>query len=346
VHDNRAVGYPQVTGLSASAAGVVFPVAAAVALGASFVLVSRLERLASRWHLSEAMLGVVVALAADTPEITSAVTASAHGQGAISAGVVLGSNAFNLAALLGLGALVASRIRLHRRVVLFEGTTGTWVAVVTVVVVLTRLAPGLGLALVLGVVGPYLLISASSTEGLRRRGVPTRAARWLGRAVTEEEQELTPGIHPFPPGRLDGMVAIVSVAIVVGASIVMERTAEKLGHHLGLSKLVIGGVILAAVTSLPNAVGAVYLSARGRGAAVLSEAMNSNMINVVVGLLLPAIFFGLGAAGGDGRLVTVWYAALTVISLALAFAGKGLSRVTGTAIVAAYAAFVLVAITK
>jgi cation:H+ antiporter len=332
------------TGLATAPAGVAFPVAAAVALGASFVLVSRLERLASRWRLSEAMLGVVVALAADTPEITSAVTASAHGQGAISAGVVLGSNVFNLAALLGLGALVASRIRLHRRVVLFEGTTGTWVAVVTLVVALTRLAPGLGLVLVLGVVGPYLLISASSTQNLRSRRVPPRMARWLGRAVTEEEQELTPGIHPAPPGRLDGVVAAVSVAVVVAASIVMERAAEKLGHHFGLSKLVIGGVILAAVTSLPNAVGAVYLSARGRGAAVLSEAMNSNMINVVVGLLLPAIVFG--PAGGDGRLVAVWYAALTIVSLALAFAGKGLSRLTGTIIVASYAAFVLVAISR
>jgi Ca2+/Na+ antiporter len=126
----------------------------------------------------------------------------------------------------------------------------------------------------------------------------------------------------------------------------MERAAEKLGHHFGLSELVIGGVVLAAVTSLPNAVGAVYLSARGRGAAVLSEAMNSNMINVVVGLLLPAIFFGLGAAGGDGRLVAFWYAALTIVSLTLAFAGKGLSRLAGTIIVASYAVFVLVAISR
>ena len=42
-----------------------------VALGASFLLVSRLERLAARMRLSEAALGLVVALAADSPEITS-----------------------------------------------------------------------------------------------------------------------------------------------------------------------------------------------------------------------------------------------------------------------------------
>ena len=292
------------------------------------------------------MLGVVVALAANAPEITSAVTASAHGQGAIGAGVVLGSNVFNLAALLGVGALVASRIRLHRKVVIFEGTTGTWVAVVTLVVVVAGLAASLGLLLVAVVVGPYLLVSASSPEGLRKRGMPAPIAQWLGQAVAEEEQELMPAIHPAPARRFDGIAAIGSVVVVVLASVVMERSAERLGQHFGLSKLVIGGVILAAVTSLPNAVGSVYLASRGRGTAVLSEAMNSNMINVVVGLFLPALFFGLGATGSDGRLVAGWYAALTVLSLVLAFAGRGLSRLAGSAIVASYAVFLLVAVTR
>ena len=332
--------------MGSAAAGAAFPLAAAIALVGSFLLVSRLERLAARWGLSEAMLGLLVALGADSPEITSAVTASAHGQDAIGAGVVLGSNVFNLAALLGLSALVASHIRLQRRGVLFEGTAGCWVAVVILVVMVARLTAGLGLALVAVVVGPYLLILALPAGALRKCGVPVRAAQWLGGAVAEEERELAGAIRPAPPGRLDGAVAAGSMAVVVGASIVMERAAEALGRHFGLSSLVIGGVVLAAVTSLPNAVGAVYLSSRGRGAAVLSEAMNSNMINTVVGLLLPGVFFGLGATGVDSWLVAGWYAALTVLSLALAFAGRGLSRPAGTVIVAGYATFVLVALTR
>ena len=59
-----------------------------------------------RLGLSEALLGLVAALAADTPEVTSAVTALAHGQHDVGTGVVLGSNVFNLAALIGLGAVV------------------------------------------------------------------------------------------------------------------------------------------------------------------------------------------------------------------------------------------------
>ena len=50
--------------------------------------------------------------------------------------------------------------------------------------------------------------------------------------------------------------------------------------------------MLAAVTSLPNAVAAVYLAGRGRGAATLSTALNSNALNVIAGLLLPAAIIG------------------------------------------------------
>ena len=50
--------------------------------------------------------------------------------------------------------------------------------------------------------------------------------------------------------------------------------------------------MLAAVTSLPNAVAAVYLASRGRGAAMLSTTLNSNALNVAAGLLLPATITG------------------------------------------------------
>ena len=112
---------------------VAFCLGAAVSLATSYLLVTRLERIGERLGLSEALLGMVAALAADAPEITSAVSALAAHQQKVGAGVIIGSNVFNLAALLGLGALVAGRIALHRKVVLLGGTVALWVAVVCLV---------------------------------------------------------------------------------------------------------------------------------------------------------------------------------------------------------------------
>src|SRR5215510_15369255 len=134
-----------------------FLVGTVVSLLTSFLLVSRLERVGERIGLSEALLGMVAALAADSPEVTAAVTAIAHHQQRVGAGVILGSNVFNLAALLGLGAVVAGRVGLHRKVVLLGGSIATWVALVALAVALGGLSASWGLALACAALGIYLV---------------------------------------------------------------------------------------------------------------------------------------------------------------------------------------------
>ena len=318
---------------------LLFTAGVAVSLAASWLLVSRLERLGERAGFSEAWLGLVAALAADAPEITSAVTALARGQASVGAGVMIGSNVFNLAALLGLAAVVAGRIAFHRRVVLLGGVPGVWVAAATLLTV-TAVAPAAGLALTVAVLVPYVAVlgmSRARVEGLR---LPARWTRWLVAAMHEEETELAEAIRPRRGTWRNAIAAAGALTAVVGASTIMEVTATALGHRYEVADIVIGAIVLAVVTSLPNAVTAVYLARRGRGAAVLSIALNSNAINIVAGLLIPATVAGLGPRSGQGTLVAAWYAGLTVFALALAYRGRGLGQVPGAAIIAGYLAFV------
>src|SRR5690348_11713277 len=149
------------SGLPSVAAGIVFLVSAAASLAASWLLVSRLEALAGRAGLSEGMLGLVAALAADAPEITAAVSALAHHQTHVGAGVTLGSNVFNLAALLGLGAAVAGWIGLHRKVIVLGGVVALWVAAVSLVVVTGLVSPLAGIVVVAVVFVPYVVVLAA-----------------------------------------------------------------------------------------------------------------------------------------------------------------------------------------
>jgi cation:H+ antiporter len=300
--------------------GVVFVLGAAVSLGTSWVLVVRLERLGERAGLSEGLLGLVAALAADAPEITSAVTALAHRDTSVGAGVVLGSNVFNLAALLGLGAVVAGRIVLHRRVVLLGGVVGLWVAGGCLLTVLGVLRPGPGLLVVAAALAPYAALLAMGRARLLALPLPGAWTRWLAAAVHEEELELDEAIRPRPGTRRDALAAAAALVVVLAASVAMERAATTVGRRWGVADIVTGGLVLAVVTSLPNAVAAVYLASRGRGAAALSTALNSNALNVAVGLLLPGAVLGLGPRTGTGTLVAAWYAGLTAVALVFAYA--------------------------
>jgi len=324
----------------------LLPLTTLVSLAASALLVVRLERVAARLGLREATLGLVAALAADGPEITSAVTGLVREQRAVGIGVVLGSNVFNLAALLGLGALTAGRIRLHRDVVVFAGGVAGAIALVTVGAASGALHPGLALGLSVVVFGPYVAVSAVSPQTLGRWPLPSPFSDRLARAVLDEEGELAEAIHPRRGGLLDVAWAAIALFAVIGSSVLMERAATALGAHYRVPPILIGGVVLAALTSLPNAVAAIYLARRGRGSAVLSEALNSNSLNVLFGLLVPGVFLGLNSYGGSGQLVAIWYAALTVVSLGLAYRGRGLGRTSGLIVVCGYLAFVGVVATR
>jgi cation:H+ antiporter len=315
-----------------------FLAGALISLATSWVLVSRLERVGERLGLSEALLGIVAALAADAPEVTAAVTAIAGHQQRLGAGVVIGSNVFNLAALLGLGAVVAGRIRLHRKVVILGGTVAMCVAVVCLLVVLGVLPPAAGLALVLVTVVLYAVILAGD-GGLARLRVPLRWIAWLRSAVAEEAAELEEAIRPARGRRQDVAVAALALVAVVAASVTMERAASALGTRFAIPEIVVGGLVLAAVTSLPNAVAAIYLAARGRGAATFSTALNSNTLNVALGLVLPAAVIGLGQPTGQATLITAWYIGLTAVTLAFAYRDRGIRRHTGILIIAAYVVF-------
>ncbi len=322
--------------------GLIFVLGVVVSLGSSWVLVVRLERVGARLGLSEGLLGMLAALAADAPEITAAVTALVRSDQRIGAGVVLGSNVFNLAALLGLSAVVAGHIALHRRVVELGGAVAMWIAAVCLLVVVAVLSPPAGLLLAMAALGPYVVILGSDHERLARLRLPSAWTRWLVAAVIEEEVELEVAIHPRRGGARDAATAIAAVAVVVGASIAMERTGAELGARHGVSEIVVGALVLAAVTSLPNAVAAVYLAARGRGAAALSTALNSNALNVTAGLLLPTTILGLGAPSGQTTFVAASYLALTAFVLVAAYAGRGLRRPVGLVIIAAYLSFAAV----
>lgn len=324
--------------MSPGPATAAFVVGAAVSLGTSWLLVSRLERLGERLGLSEALLGLLAALAADAPEITASITAVSHHQRSVGAGVVLGSNVFNLAALLGLGAVVAGRIGLHRRVVLLGGGVAIWTAAVCLCAVDGVIEDPVALVLVMVVLVPYVVLLGGRSP-LGPLPLPRRWLTWLASAVAEEELELVVAIRPRRGRPKDVLVAALALAVVVGAGAVMERGASTLGGHYRVADAVVGGLVLAAVTSLPNAVAAVYLARKGRGAAALSTALSSNTLNVVAGLLAPGIVVGLARPPGQGLLIAAWYMGLTVLTLIFAFFARGLQRWQGVLIIAGYGAF-------
>jgi hypothetical protein len=225
-------------------------------------------------------------------------------------------------------------------VIVLEATVALPIATLCLLVVVGGLPALPGLLLAGLVLIPYMTLLGLRRDRIARLPLPARWSQWLIRAVAEEDLEVEAAVAAARGGRGDTVVAAIATLVVVGGSIAMERAAATFGTRHGTPQIVIGGLVLAAVTSLPNAVAAVYLAARARGAATLSTAMNSNALNVAVGLFLPATIVGLSTRSGQATLVAAWYLALTAFALGGAYLAGGLTRVHGLLIICAYLAFV------
>jgi cation:H+ antiporter len=297
---------------------LAFLLGLALSLGASEVLVNALSRLGLNLGLSAGALGLLVALGADSPEISSSVVATLSGARDVGVGVILGSNLFNLAALLGLPALIAGRVSFRRDLLALDGGVALLATLVVALLLVARVPPVLALVLMLVVIVPYVLVLARPVPG------PSGDSR--------ESRSFGPGLWLLP-----------AIAAIAGGSALMVNMALLLGRRWHLSSALLGTVVLAALTSLPNAYAAVRLGLRRNGPAVVSEAFNSNTLNLLAGISLPALFIGgVAAAQGAGRDL-VWLLAMTLAAIAIGALRQEFGRLSGVFLIAIYAAFLAVA---
>jgi len=318
----------------------------AVTLAAAGFFARTLDRLGVRIGLPEALLGLLTAIAADGPEITSAIVALVKGDGGVSLGVIVGSNVFNLAAMLGLTAVIAGAVRLRREALAVEGTVGLLVLLIATGVVLDVVPAAAGIVLVVVVLLPYLVLLAAGPRVARRLPLPERIDRGLARALGEREHW---GHHERVDEAAVSMLAAVmvpAVALVVLGSWGMVEAAISLSDDWGLSRNLVAVLVLAPLTSIPNAFTAARLGVAGRGSALVSETLNSNTINLVAGVVVPALFVSVVALTAEVKFDLAWLIAMTVASLFLLSRPRGLGRAGGMLLIGLYTVFCVVEIAQ
>ena len=322
--------------MSVPAAGLLFLGGLVVTIASSLVLARELDRIGERLGFSEALLGIVTALGADAPEISSAVAAIVAGHNDTGVGVVVGSNVFNIAALLGLSALIAGHVRIHRHGLVLSGGVATGAALIGALIVVRWLPAWAGFVLLLLVLAPYVALSSLRARNIERLPHPLREA------VREEQRDARRDEYAGRGGGYDVLAVVPAVAAVVGGATAMVVAAQSLGDRWDVSDVIIGTLVLAALTGIPNMIAAIRLALHGRGAACVSESLNSNNANLLVGLSIPALVLGIGSPSGLERFAALSMLALTAIAMTLGYSGGGLTRREGAAIIALYAAFVIV----
>jgi len=298
----------------------------------------RLDRLGVRFGFPEALIGLLTAVAADGPELASALFALVKGDHSASTGVLVGSCNFNLAAMIGLSALITGAVRIAPEALLLDGAVGLAVTAIASAALLGWVSAPLALILAVVFVIPYLVVLVGGSEIL----LTDRAkSGTLGRLLAQRGPDRQADPASDPTHHLLALV-VVDVILIVAGSAGMVQAAISLGGRWHVSGTIIGVLVLAPLTSLPNAWTAVRLGSDGRGAALVAETLNSNTINLFAGAIVPAMFVTLTAASTAAKVQVAWLGAMTLVALGLLMRSAGVRRPQAGLLILLYVVFVVV----
>jgi len=215
-------------------------------------LVDATVRVARRFGVGELTIGLtIVAMGTSTPELVVTVDAALAGLGEIGVGNIIGSNAYNLAFILGAVSLLRV-IPVERSLVHRDGAALVLSTLVGAAALFDRTVTGVEGALLAGLFVAYTAYLVRDERTARSIDTEYADSRVTG-AIPDGLSER---------GR-DALLLVGGLALVLVSGHFMVEAASTLARSAGVSDWAIGGTIVAAGTSTPEL--AVSLVAMRRG---------------------------------------------------------------------------------
>jgi cation:H+ antiporter len=209
----------------------------------------------------------IAAFATSSPELAVAVGSALEGRSELALGDALGSNVVNVGLVLGVAVLLGP-IRIGGGTVSRDLTAALVVPVVTVVLAADGTIGRFDAAVLLAVFATWLVAALLEARTERNAAGEVLGAHSLRRSVG---------------------VAIVGVLLLVVAGRSIVSGATGLGETLGLDAFVVGVVIVAIGTSVPELATAVIARLRGHEEIGLGTVLGSNVYNGALIIPVAAI---------------------------------------------------------
>ncbi|MFO7542504.1 MAG: calcium/sodium antiporter [Thiobacillus sp.] len=296
------------------------------------LLVRGASRLALRFGISPLVIGLtVVAFGTSAPELAVSVQSGLAGQSGIAVGNIVGSNIFNVLAVLGIAALIAPLV-VSQQLIRLDVPLVLGASVLVWIMALDgRIGFFDGLLLTAGIIA-YTVFAIQQS---RKESAAIEA---------EYEQEFGDGTSPWL-ARLPAQIALIAgglALLVLGAHWLVD-SAVTIARALGVSEVIIGLTIIAAGTSLPELATSVVAAMRGERDIAVGNVIGSCLFNLlaIAGIAALVTPGGLDVAASLIRFDIPVMVAVALACLPIFSTGHLVARWEGALFLGYYAAYLL-----
>ena len=287
--------------------------------GADF-FVDGASTVASFLKIPSVVVGLtIVAFGTSAPEAAVSVTAALNGSNAIAVSNVIGSNIFNLLAVLGCTSMI-SRVPVPHSITKKEFP-------------FLILISGLMLGLIL------MDYQLSRVDGLIFLAGIIFYVSWLVKDALKarDNMEVEEPKFTFPVSL--GLIAIGILGIVFGGDLVVD-SAQKIALALGMSEKLVGLTIVSVGTSLPELVTSLIAAKKGEVDIAVGNVVGSNVFNILFILGSSATITPIAVEAALSFDLVVMMAA-TLLCFALAKFSKDLDKKDALIMLASFIAYMI-----
>jgi len=243
---------------------VIFILAmAGIIFGADFII-NQSERIALRLNISEFIIGsTLIALGTSLPEMAASMAASFNGKPEIAIANAVGSNIMNITLVLAVIFIISKPFQSERD---FFAKDSIW-ALMPILVFLLMSIDGVinsfDATLLFILMFAYLLFL-------------------LEDARNEEVEEVDPELKKnFSWLKSIPLLMVGFIMVVVGANFAID-SASNLAKHFGVSEWLIGVLVIAFGTSLPELIVSVTATLKGKVGMAIGNIIGSNLANTTM----------------------------------------------------------------
>ncbi|MGC9516812.1 MAG: calcium/sodium antiporter [Methanomicrobiales archaeon] len=305
-----------------------------IVIKAADLFIDNLVDIGTRLGISEIILGVTAAaIGTSLPEFGSAVIASFSGNTDIGVGVVIGSNIWNIAGILGISATVAGVIKTDTKGITRDGliTLGTGLILVFFMLFgdINRIAAII--MIMVYVVYLWILIRAQKDYSDDSKEQSTLEERKLEEYTEKYSEETDKSIKP------KNIIFLILgfIGLVVGCKLLVDSGTE-LARIAGIPAMIMGLFTLAIGTSIPELVVTLTSAVKGLHNLSLGTVLGSNTFNIMIGIGVPALFMNVPVEPLSLTFDAPVMIFVTVLLILLAKRGNKLTRFNGLLLLSIY----------
>jgi len=337
---------------------VLFIIALLIVIKAADIFVDNVLKVGTALGVSQVLLGITaVAMGTSLPEYGSALISSLSHTGGMGVGLVIGSNIWNLAGILGISALISGYIKADEKFIKRDGLMAVIVGVILFIIMIAVFLSGadiiskIGSVIMMLVFFYYLkiLIRDQKKEIKDLKSIKEKASK--DKIPIEKIDEKTPELEeilenkkkPLNKKNIAYLIGGIS-GIIVGCELLVY-SAVGLADIFSIPQMIMGLFLLAITTSFPELVITVTSAMKGLHGMAIGNIIGTAAFNILIGIGIPAFIVTMPVDPISLYFDAPYMIMVYVLAIFLVkYNGMKLTRITGLILISLYILYTILRI--